>query len=294
MFPMMLGTLPLTAGASSWSLPRQLLAFSTLGCGELQLEEVAALARGQGFTSVELRALGGTVDLPSYFEQRFGSPDGLRRFLQTANISVCALDTSLSVIGATPFDRAEFLRFVPWAIAAGAPFLRAFDGGASGDDAEIASARETLDWWQAERRAGGWPVDLMVETHDALCQPAALGRFLAAFPECPMLWDSFHTWAEGRAAPESTWAQLRRQTVHIHVKDAVADPDPARPYVVPGSGRFPFGELLDVLRGDSFAGVVSLEWERLWYPALPPIEQALAGFGEIFGIRQCSDLATPQ
>jgi hypothetical protein len=30
------------------------------------------------------------------------------------------------------------------------------------------------------------------------------------------------------------------------------------------------------LRADNFAGPVSLEWERLWHPYLPPLDVALA------------------
>ena len=53
-------------------------------------------------------------------------------------------------------------------------------------------------------------------------------------------------------------------------------------YVAPGRGEYPFGELIAALRQRGFGGVISLEWERHWYPELAPIETALDGFDQIF------------
>ena len=75
--------------------------FSTLGCAELELDEVIALALRHGIDVIELRALGGTVDLPAYFAQHFGTPDKLAAHVAASGVTITALDTSLSLNGST-------------------------------------------------------------------------------------------------------------------------------------------------------------------------------------------------
>ena len=48
--------------------------FSTLGCPELDLEAVIALATKHGVGAVELRCLAGSMDLPGQLAAAYGSP----------------------------------------------------------------------------------------------------------------------------------------------------------------------------------------------------------------------------
>ena len=65
--------------------------------------------------------------------------------------------------------------------------------------------------------------------------------------------------------------------VHVHVKDSVSRPSARHPYtyVLPGDGEFPAAPLFAELRAGGFDGPVSLEWERMWHPYLPPLDEAL-------------------
>jgi sugar phosphate isomerase/epimerase len=251
-------------------------AFSTLGCAEFTLDGVLGLAAEYEIDAVELRALGGTLELPTYFASTLGEPAALdARVARRA--AIASLDTSFSLIGNTEQDRDKLLDYVPWAEAAGVPFLRIFDGGRSGDESEIAAARATFAWWREMRARHGWLIDLMVETHDAFAHQPALVRLLDAEPSCLILWDAHHTWRKGGAHPVETWRMLGGRVPHIHVKDSVTDPQ-ARlgyRYVLPGTGEFPMAELRDALERDGYSRVISLEWERLWHPDLPPLTEAL-------------------
>ncbi len=252
-------------------------AFSSLGCPEFTLDAAFALAEKHELDGFELRALGGTIELPGYFAAQFGSPAALAEKLGEAAGKILALDTSLKLIGSTPAERAGFLEFLPWAEALGVPRLRVFDGGRGLSDDALAEAAETVRWWQALRRERGWRADLMVETHDALANAAAIRRFALAAPGCAVLWDSHHTWLKGGEDPLVTWPAIRELVVHVHVKDSIDVPSArqAWTYVLPGAGRFPIAPLLAALRADLFSGPVSLEWERMWHPYLPPLDEAL-------------------
>ena len=67
-------------------------AFSTLGCPELDLDGICALAREFGISNIELRSTEQRVDLPNLFEERFGSPESLSAYLKDKDIHICSLD----------------------------------------------------------------------------------------------------------------------------------------------------------------------------------------------------------
>lgn len=250
--------------------------YSTLGSPALNLPETFALAERHGLAGVELRALGGTIDLPAHFASAFGTPDKLAAWLKGQTGRILSLDTSLKLAENTPEARAEFLKFVPWAEAAGVPRLRVFDGGHAGDEATRRAMAETVAWWRKLRSENGWKTDLMVETHDALATTGSILGFLAFAPGTGILWDTHHTWKVGKEDPVATWRAIRPHAVHLHVKDSVSIPSGKHSfsYRLPGNGEFPMAPLRELLRTE-YHGPVSLEWERLWHPELAPVDDAL-------------------
>lgn len=251
-------------------------AFSTLGCPAATLDEVITLARRYGVQSVELRALGGRIDLPAYLKDTFGTPDAFAARLADSGVGVAALDTSFRLLGATAKTRDELLEFLPWAEVLGGVNLRVFDGKCpEGENAAEQGAAE-LSWWQEQRAKHGWRSDLIVETHDSLLTSDAILELAAAAP-LRLLWDSHHTWKKGEEDPVQTWETIRSVVVHVHVKDSVPAPGARDGYVytLPGDGVFPMASLRQAFAAANFSGPVSLEWERLWKPELAPLEQAL-------------------
>jgi sugar phosphate isomerase/epimerase len=251
---------------------------STLGCPELSLEAALALAEKYDLQAIEVRSIGGTTELPPYLTSTYGSPAGLAERLRQAGVRVVAFNASLHLVNPTPAEKDQLVALVPWAEAIGAKWLRVFDGGKTADETEILAARDTLGWWDETRTRNGWQTELMVETHDTLFTAERIRRFIAAVPQVAILWDAHHTWRKGGENPATTWAAIRNHVVHVHVKDSVPMPSARHPftYVLPGDGGFPIAETLALLRADGFAGPVSLEWEKLWHPYLPPLEEALA------------------
>lgn len=254
-------------------------AFSTLGCAELSLEKILELAHRHGIPAVELRAMDGTIDLTERLENLFLFHKDFAARLERSAVRICLLDTSFRLSDNTETDRAALLRFVPWAEAGGIPRLRVFDGAGLNEEPGFARALETLAWWRDLRSTRGWKVDLMVETHSSLIRTPLIRRFLDAAPAgTALLWDSHHTWKLGGESPADTWRAVGPHVVHIHVKDSVSKPDGhnAYTYVPCGQGEFPMARLLKELSRDSYTGTVSLEWERLWHPAIPTLEESLS------------------
>lgn len=258
-----------------------LRAFSSLGCPAASLDEACALAAHHGLDAVELRALGGTVELPAWLAAQHGSPENLAEDLAAGRhgspgVAIAAFGSSFRLIGPGPGAREALLDFVPWAEALGVRWIRVFDGGKSADPAELTEAAENLRWWLDTRAARGWSVNVMVETHDCLFTADAILRALDRLPGLAVLWDTHHTWKRGGEDPLVTWRRIAPHVVHVHVKDSVSLPSARHPYsyVLPGLGEFPAAPLFAALR-EGFGGVVSLEWERLWHPTLPPLEDAL-------------------
>ena len=251
--------------------------FSSLGCPELPLDAMLALAARHGISLIELRAMGGSIDLPAYFRAQRESAVDVAAHLRTSPVRVAALDASLHLIGATADERAELAALAPWADALDVRWLRVFDGHTPSVASAFPDARETLDWWRELRARNGWRVELMVETHDSLFTAETLIPFLENVPDVAILWDAHHTWRKGGEDPAKTWPAIRKRVVHVHIKDSINVPSARHPftYVLPGSGEFPIRRVLDLLEADGFAGPVSLEWEKLWHPYLPSLDEAL-------------------
>jgi sugar phosphate isomerase/epimerase len=245
------------------------------------LEEAFALAEGEGIDAVELRALGGRVDLPAYLKDKYGTPAALADKVRGRSAQIVSFGTSLRATEAGPAEREQFLEFVPWAEAVGARWLRIFDSEKGMDAADYARAATTMRWWREQRAAAGWRVDVMVETHGSMTTTATIRRFLEEAPGASILWDTHHTWKKGGEDPLETWRAIRANVVHVHVKDSISLPSGRHPFtfVLPGAGEFPMASLAPVLRAE-FDGAVSLEWEKLWHPSLPPLAEALAAATE--------------
>ncbi len=253
--------------------------FSSLGCPDLDLDGIFALAREAGIGSVELRAIDGTIELPAWLAKTFGSPAAFAAHVGKSGIGIASLDTSFRIIDGDAAARAQLLDFLPWAEALGGVPLRVFDGGKTFDDDARAAMREAFQWWDSARASAGWRSSWIIETHDCLFTAGAIDSVMREAPDSArLLWDSHHTWKRGGEDPVETWKAIRPWVRHIHVKDSVSKPSGRHPYayVFLGEGEFPLRALVDTLRGDGFDGVVSLEWELMWHRELPPLAEALA------------------
>jgi sugar phosphate isomerase/epimerase len=255
--------------------------FSSMGAPELSFEENCALAARLGCPNIELRTLENSVDLPSVFAHQFPQGSDPRKVAAAHNVQVICLNSSFKLTDGSDQQREQLLAFASWADRLGAPYVRVFGGGKWGDDVEgetLARAEENLAWWRQAKTEAGLQADIILESHDAFSGSSQILRLIeVAGGNLPVIWDTHHTWKLAGEAPRETWSFLGEHIRHVHVKDSVSRPSDRHPYtyVHLGTGEFPLKETVSLLQEVEFAGVVSIEWEKLWHSYLDPLETAL-------------------
>src|SRR5687767_3762105 len=98
--------------------------FSSLGCPDYTLDETLLLADAHDISSVELRTLGGTLELADYFATHYETPERLAAHVQKSPAKVAVFGASLRLVGGTAAEREQLLAFAPWAEALGVRWLR--------------------------------------------------------------------------------------------------------------------------------------------------------------------------
>jgi sugar phosphate isomerase/epimerase len=221
------------------------------------------------------------VDLPACVTANGFVPETAASLLAMESQAIVVAGSSFKLVGHDAAARAELLTFSQWADSWQIPYIRVFGGGTWGKpltDSDYQQAADAVTWWNKEREARKWKVEILLETHDAFSASAPCLEVIRRL-DVPLsiIWDTHHTWRLGGEKPVESWKQLSRHVRHVHFKDSVNKPSARHPYtyVLPGTGEMPIAETLQVLQQHAFKGCVSLEWEKLWHPYLPSLRDAL-------------------
>ena len=260
------------------------LAFSTLGCPHWELRQIIAAARGLAFDGVELRAVGGSLDLLGREEFSPAQLATTRAYFADARIAICCVDTSSAFHSPDASERADHvttaLAHGKLAAKLGAPLIRVFpDKIQSG-----ARREETRDWIAAGLReiAERMPdnVNVGLETHGdfARADYAAEIVALANHPGVKLIWDVANSLAAGDEIQHAARV-VQPYLAHVHLRDAkpVAGSEHWLP-VLAGAGRVSFVEAVTALRELNYDGFISFEWEKYWHPEIEEPEVALPDF----------------
>ncbi|MFJ4833002.1 sugar phosphate isomerase/epimerase family protein [Streptomyces sp. NPDC088747] len=257
-------------------------AFSTLGCPNAGVREVARLAREHGCTGVELRCdppeglltprtppaeLAETVDL---LDRAGVRTRWLAGYVRVADPGVTDTECLLALAELTAL-----------AAEVGAVGIRVFPGAdRPGPEADARAVRRLR---AAAPQAADAGTSLLLETHDSHPGGADAARVLSAVdhPAVGAVWDVLHTWRAGESPAESA-VLLAPWLRHVQVKDAVSRQDP-RP-CLPGTGAVPLDAVPAALTAVGYRAHLSLEWEKRWYPEIPGLPQALAHTARALGL----------
>ena len=260
------------------------LAFSTLGCPAWELPQIVAGARKWGYDGVELRAVGGSLDLVGRPEFGPAQIATTRAYFEDAGIEICCVDTSCVFHSTDANERAGQveLALAHGEVAAklGAPLIRVFpDKIQSG-----AQREETRDWIVTGLReiAERMPntVNVALETHGdfARAEYAVEIVKLASHPQVKLIWDIANSVAAGDEIQHAA-RLVQPYLAHVHLRDAkpVSGSEHWLP-VLAGTGSVSFPEALTALKDLNYGGFISFEWEKYWHPEIEAPEVALPDF----------------
>src|ERR671916_988819 len=201
------------------------LAFSTLGCPDWELADVARAARAYGYAGVELRALGGSLDLLARPEFRPGQAARTREWLAGRGLEVCCVDTSCTFDSADDAERRRQVeiagRHCELAAALGSPLIRVFpDKVPEGSTYEETRDRISESLREVARLAPRG-VRVGLETHGDFARGRVTADIIrrADHPNLCVIWDAANTFAAGEEVEESARA-VAPFLAHVHLRDA--------------------------------------------------------------------------
>jgi sugar phosphate isomerase/epimerase len=260
------------------------LAFSTLGCPDWDISQIVEAAQRFRYDGIELRAIGGSLDLlsrPEFASHEIGST---RNYFADHGVSVCCIDTSCTFHS---LERRERLEQVEIALAhaelaaqLGATLVRVFP-----DKIQPGATREqTRDFIAESLRliAERLPAEVHValETHGDFARTEAAVEIatLADHPRVKLIWDIANSVAAGDSIARGA-RTVGPYLSHIHLRDArpVAGSEHWLP-VLAGRGCISFTEAVAAIERLKFGGYISFEWEKYWHPEIEEPEVALPDF----------------
>ena len=272
------------------------LAFSTLGCPDWELPQIVQTAQRLGYDGVELRAVGGSLDLlgrPEFSDSQLAST---RALFEDQHIEICCVDTSCTFHSPNSHERREqvelALKHAELAARLHAPLIRIFP-----DTIQTGVSREaTRDYiveslqQVAERLPDG--VTAALETHGdfARAESAVEIMTLVNHSRVRLIWDVANSAAAGDSTGDAG-RTVHPYLSHIHLRDArpLIGSEHWLPVLV-GDGKVSFSETLAVIKELNYDGYISFEWEKYWHPEIEEPEVALPNF--IDSIRELRSDAT--
>lgn len=276
---------PLIVSAFTRNRP-PLLAFSTLGCPDWSLAQIAEFGRNQGFQGIEIRGIMRQMDLPT--SKEFG-PENRKASLQLLNdhgLKVVNLGSGATLHFKEGSERSKNLddgkRFIDLANELQCPYVRVFPNNFPKDQEKnqtlelIAKGMITL-----ADHAKNSGVKVLLETHGDLLYTGDLAQLMkmAEHKNTGLVWDMTNMWVKTKESPALAYSKLKKYIHHTHIKNARLV-DNKIVYTRIAQGEVPIFEMIDALRQGGYEGYYSFEWEKMWHPELEEPELAIADYAQ--------------
>lgn len=282
-----LATAALVAGTSlSFKKKNPLLSFSTLGCPDWTLEQIAAFAAQHGYGGIEVRGLQRQLDLPQCAPfATAAAREKTKALLKAKGLRFVGLGSSanLHLKGAErQKNLTDARRFIDLAQQLACPYVRVFPNNLpkEGNKTETLSliAQGLLQLGQYGKEAG---VTVLMETHGDVVWADDLATIMQAaqHTHTGLIWDIANMWNVTKEAPAEVYKKLKKHIHHTHIKDAKLV-DGKLQYTLLGEGEVPVFEAIDALEKNNYKGYYSFEWEKMWHPTLPEPEVAFAHYAK--------------
>ncbi len=253
-------------------------AFSTVACPDWTIEQVAKQAQQMGYTGVELRTLGpGGSGLASDPAQ--GNAGQIKSILQDHGVEPVCLSTSISVHHRTSTTmkdaRWQIQRSLELASQIGCAAVRVFGHEVSpGESRPAAIDRMAHQVASLADTAAGLGVLLLLENAGSMAKAKEWWWLLNVVdhPMVGLCWNVANAAAAGEP-PAVSVPMLNSRIRLAKVKDTRIGEGSG--FVALGEGTVGVEPFIQRLMGVGYEGYVSVEWDRLWLPALEPAETYL-------------------
>src|SRR5580704_721600 len=131
--PLVVGEMKVGQAKTVEAKPSQIpLAFSTLGCPAWEWKKILDFAVQHGFSAIELRGLGGNLDLPALPLFATDRMEQTKQEIRSRRLQIACVSSSAQMYVEDPAQRAKELAeargFIDLAAALGAPYVRVFGG----------------------------------------------------------------------------------------------------------------------------------------------------------------------
>lgn len=261
------------------------LGFSTLGCPDWDLKQIATFAAETGFDGVELRTH------PDGNHASTTMPQAERRQLKDvfddAGSRVFSIMAYSRFGSSDPAELAEnadeLKRAVDLAGYVGADVVRTF-GGKLDAAADRADAIKRIGDSLAPccRHAEQAGVRIAIETHDDWCKAQTLRAAVdaTAHSHLGVCWDFYNAVVGTGDTLEQSFEAVKDFVLYTHTKDGQPGADGKWHYVLPGQGQINLPKVVELLRSIGFDGFLSFEHEKKWHPELAEPEVALAHYAK--------------
>ncbi|MBO7358557.1 MAG: AMP-binding protein [Clostridia bacterium] len=240
------------------------LSVSTSGWREMGWPEYENLARELKYSGIELHdALN-----PEFADMVRMCEDASRLELQ--GIGISCVDALCNPADADAYDVCvrELKQLCELAKKLKCPFVRLRARDTLEDTQDQAdNIKKVIDALIPEFSASG--ITLLVETAGIFSDTERLKNLLDGYAlDClQALWDAHNTFRFSGETPEKSITNLGAYVKHVHIKDSRLSGSLVE-YVLPGEGDLPAKEIFEALRSISYAGYITLEWDKAWMDGL--------------------------
>lgn len=255
------------------------IAFSTLGCPDMSLDDIVSMTSAFAFDGVELRGgPSGHISPVISNEQR----KKIRTYFSRTHIDPFSVTAYTHFNDKSKVKRKEqetlLIDYCQLANDIGAKYVRSFIGPIPNEGhRERVTDWAILSFQNVCDSIEGMDISIAIENHDSWSSVFSMKPIFDALPRTSLLWDVAHSLRSGDI-PESVITTFISRFAYLHIKDEISSKGSSYTAVLPGSGNIHIKPILEQLASTPFEGYLCFEWEKAWNPNLPSLKEALGYF----------------
>lgn len=269
------------------------LAFSSLGCPDLGLDQIIRTAVVFGFQGVSLRTVAGTTNLPGLPDFQLDRLDDTAASFRNGGVELLCMSSGVRFTSPDANIREEQFKIACWFVdtaqALGSRYIRIFGGPIDPHMDHDSTLKQIVDGVRSVADyAAKRSVTVLLETHDTFSTGASMRELVERIdhPSVGVIWDVLHPLRHGES-PAQTWLEIGPWVRNVHIKDSCRFSASGFDLVPCGDGYVPIPAIVALIDREGYDGYLEFEWEKGWHPdiadawvAFPHfIEYAAQNFG---------------